>query len=230
MDMTTGGVASFEALMRWRHPKYGIIAPSEFIPVAEETGLIVPLGTWALNEACGEAMSWPEPLSVSVNVSTVQFRGGLEDAVVAALGSSGLAAGRLKLEVTESLLAQDPEQAVAVLHRLRALGVNIALDDFGTGYSSLSYLRRFPFHLLKIDRAFIRDIADPDAAAIVRAMVGIGERLGMGIVAEGVETAEQLELVRREGCRQVQGYLFSKPLPVDEARAFAEARRAQRAA
>ena len=230
MDMTTGMVASFEALMRWRHPKYGIIAPSEFIPVAEETGLIVPLGTWALNEACGEAMSWPEPLSVSVNVSTVQFRGGLEDAVVAALGSSGLAAGRLKLEVTESLLAQDPEQAVAVLHRLRALGVNIALDDFGTGYSSLSYLRRFPFHLLKIDRAFIRDIADPDAAAIVRAMVGIGERLGMGIVAEGVETAEQLELVRREGCRQVQGYLFSKPLPVDEARAFAEARRAQMAA
>ena len=230
VDVTTGAVASFEALMRWRHPERGLISPGEFIPVAEETGLIMSLGTWALNEACHEAMYWPEPLCVSVNVSTVQFRGDLQEAVVAALDWSGLAAERLKLEVTESLLAQDPEQAVAVLHRLRALGVRIALDDFGTGYSSLSYLRRFPFHQLKIDRAFIRDIADPDAAAIVRAVVGIGERLGMGIVAEGVETPEQLELVRREGCSQVQGYLFSKPLPAIEARAFAEARCEQVAA
>ncbi len=230
IDVTTGTVASFEALMRWRHPEHGLISPGEFIPVAEETGLIVPLGAWALNEACREAMYWPEPLCVSVNVSTMQFRGGLEEAVVAALAGSGLAAGRLKLEVTESLLARDPEQAVAVLHRLRELGVRIALDDFGTGYSSLSYLRRFPFHQLKIDRAFIRDIADPDAAAIVRAVVGIGERLGMGIVAEGVETIEQLELVRREGCMQVQGYLFSKPLPVAEARAFAKVCREQVAA
>ncbi|SDN43773.1 PAS domain S-box-containing protein/diguanylate cyclase (GGDEF) domain-containing protein [Methylobacterium phyllostachyos] len=229
IDVTTGSVVSFEALMRWRHPEHGLISPGEFIAVAEETGLIVPLGAWALKEACREAVYWPEPLCVSVNVSTVQFRGGLEEAVIAALASSGLAAQRLKLEVTESLLAQNPEQAVAVLHRLRAIDVHIALDDFGTGYSSMSYLRRFPFHLLKIDRAFIRDIADPDAAAIVRAMVGIGERLGMGIIAEGVETAEQLELVRREGCKQVQGYLFSKPLPAVEARAFARSGRAQKA-
>ncbi|MCJ2049402.1 EAL domain-containing protein [Methylobacterium sp. J-070] len=220
IDVTNGSVVSFEALMRWRHPVHGLIPPNEFIPVAEETGLIVPLGTWALKEACRESMNWPEPLRVGVNVSAVQFRGGLEEAVVAALSSSGLPAGRLKLEVTESLLVQDWEQAVAVLHRLRALGVRIALDDFGTGYSSLSYLRRFPFDKLKIDRAFIRDIADPDAAAIVRAVVGIGERLGMGVVAEGVETAEQLELVRREGCTEVQGYFFSKPLLATEARAF----------
>ncbi|MCJ2139397.1 EAL domain-containing protein [Methylobacterium sp. E-066] len=230
IDVTNGSVVSFEALMRWRHPERGFISPGEFIPVAEETGLIVPLGTWALKEACREALNWPEPLRIGVNVSAVQFRGGLEEAVIAALASSGLPAERLKLEVTESLLVQNWEQAVAVLHRLRALGVRIALDDFGTGYSSLSYLRRFPFDKLKIDRAFIRDIADPDAAAIVRAVVGIGERLGMGIVAEGVETVEQLELVRREGCTQVQGYLFSKPLPAAEARAFAKAHREQAAA
>ncbi|MCJ2141909.1 EAL domain-containing protein [Methylobacterium sp. E-066] len=230
IDVTTGAIVSFEALMRWQHPVRGLISPGEFIPVAEDAGLIVPLGTWALREACTEALNWPSSVRVSVNVSAVQFRGGLEEAVVTALSATGLPARRLQLEVTESLLAQNPDQAVAVLHRLRDLGVRIALDDFGTGYSSLSYLRRFPFHLLKIDRAFIRDIADPDAAAIVRAVVGIGERLSMGIVAEGVETAEQLELVRREGCMQVQGYLFSKPLSVAKARAFAEAHREQVAA
>ena len=230
IDVTTGAVASFEALMRWQHPERGLISPAEFIPVAEETGLIVPLGTWALKEGCQEALNWPTSVRVSINVSAIQFRGGLEEAVVAALASSGLPAGRLKLEVTESLLLQHAEQAITVLQRLRGLGVRIALDDFGTGYSSLSYLRSFPFDKIKIDRAFIRDIADPDAAAIIRAVVSIGERLGMGIVAEGVETAEQLELVRREGCMQVQGYLFSKPLPAVEARAFAEARREQVAA
>ncbi|MCJ2085345.1 EAL domain-containing protein [Methylobacterium sp. E-005] len=230
IDVTVEAVASFEALIRWQHPEYGLISPGDFISIAEETGLIVPLGAWALNEACREALNWPASVRVSVNISTLQFRHGLEETVIAALAGSGLAPGRLKLEVTESLLAQDPEQAVAVLHRLRALGVRIALDDFGTGYSSLSYLRRFPFDKIKIDRSFIRDIADPDAAAIVRAVVGIGERLGMGIVAEGVETVEQLELVRREGCMEMQGYLFSEPLSVPEARAFADARHEQVAA
>ncbi|WP_342153219.1 EAL domain-containing protein [Methylorubrum sp. SB2] len=230
IDLKTNAVASFEALMRWRHPEHGLISPGEFIPVAEETGLIVQLGAWALAEACREAMRWPEPLRVAVNVSAVQFRGSLEASVLSALAGSGLAAGRLKLEVTESLFLNNPEQALACLHRLRGLGIRIALDDFGTGYSSLSYLRRFPFDKIKIDRAFVQDIGDPDAAAIVRAVVGLGERLGMGIVAEGVETVEQLEIVQREGCTEVQGFLFSRPLPAPEARAFAERRDVRAAA
>ncbi|QEE41332.1 MULTISPECIES: EAL domain-containing protein [unclassified Methylobacterium] len=227
---TTGAVMSFEALMRWRHPERGEISPGEFIPLAEENGLIVPLGTWALQEACYEAMNWPAHIRVGVNVSPVQLQqDGLEAAVLTALAVSGLPAARLKLEVTESVLMQDADEVLNRLHRLRALGVRIALDDFGTGYSSLSYLRRFPFDKIKIDRAFIRDIVDSDAAAIVRAVVGIGERLGMGIVAEGVETVEQLELVRREGCGEVQGFLFSRPLPPREARLYAEGVRIQAA-
>jgi len=218
IDATTGAVVSFEALMRWHHLVQGEISPATFIPLAEETGLIVPLGVWALREACREAVNWPGDIRVAVNVSVVQLRrDGLETAVMTALAASGLPPNRLKLEVTESVLMQDADGVLACLHRLRGLGVAIALDDFGTGYSSLSYLRRFPFDKIKIDRAFIRDIGDPDAAAIVRAVVGIGERLGMGIVAEGVETAEQLNLVRREGCTQVQGFLFSRPLDPQEA-------------
>ncbi|MCJ2103846.1 EAL domain-containing protein [Methylobacterium sp. E-041] len=220
VEATTGAVVSFEALMRWQHPLQGTISPSEFIPLAEETGLIVPLGAWALQEACREALTWPKPIRIGVNVSAVQFRRGLEEAVLSALATTGLPAHRLKLEVTESVLMQDADGVLACLHRLRALGVVIALDDFGTGYSSLSYLRRFPFDKIKIDRSFIRDIADPDAAAIVRAVVGIGERLGMGIVAEGVETVDQLKLVRQEGCTQVQGFLFSRPLLPGDARAY----------
>ncbi|KQO78793.1 EAL domain-containing protein [Methylobacterium sp. Leaf88] len=225
VDAATGTVVGFEALMRWRHPVQGDLAPGAFIPLAEETGLIVPLGAWALQEACREAAGWPAPIRVAVNVSAVQLRRpGLEATVLSALAASGLPANRLKLEVTESVLMQDAEAVLACLHRLRGRGVRIALDDFGTGYSSLSYLRRFPFDQIKIDRSFIRDIADPDAAAIVRAVVGIGERLGMGIVAEGVETPEQLDLVRREGCTQVQGFLFSRPLPPREASAYIAAR------
>jgi len=223
VEAETGAVVSFEALMRWNHPVRGTISPVEFIPVAEETDLIVPLGAWALTEACREAMTWPSSIRVAVNVSAVQLRrDGLEAAVLAALAASGLPANRLKLEVTESVLMQDADTILASLHRLRGLGVLVALDDFGTGYSSLSYLRRFPFDKIKIDRAFIRDIAHPDAAAIVRAVVSIGERLGMGIVAEGVETPEQLKLVRREGCAQVQGFLFSRPLAPEEARAYVQ--------
>lgn len=227
VDARTGAVVSLEALMRWRHPVRGEVSPGEFIPLAEENGLIVPLGAWALRQACREALTWPETLRVGVNVSAVQFRGGLEEAVLTALAETGLPANRLKLEVTESVLMQDGDAVIACLHRLRSLGVVVALDDFGTGYSSLGYLRRFPFDKIKIDRSFIRDIADPDAAAIVRAVVSIGERLSMGIVAEGVETAEQLELVRREGCAQVQGFLFSRPLSPPDVRAYIKANRAR---
>jgi len=221
VDAATGMAVGFEALMRWRHPLRGEVSPAEFIPLAEETGLILPLGAWALREACREAMTWPAPVQVAVNVSAVQLRrAGLEAAVLSALAASGLAPGQLKLEVTESVLIQDAEACLACLHRLRGLGVSIALDDFGTGYSSLSYLRRFPFDQIKIDRSFIRDIADPDAAAIVRAVAGISERLGMSVVAEGVETADQLDHVQREGCTQVQGFYFSRPLPAEDARAY----------
>ena len=230
IDLVTDRVTSFEALMRWHHPERGLISPGEFIPVAEETGLIVSLGAWALAEACREAMTWPDEIRVAVNVSTVQFQHDLERSVSSALDGASLSTDRLKLEVTESALMRDPEGVVATLHRLRALGVKIALDDFGTGYSSLSYLRRFPFDKIKIDRAFIKDIAEPDAAASVRAVVGLGERLGMGIVAEGVETTEQLELVRSEGCDEVQGFLFSRPLPANEVAAYLKSRRVSAAA
>ncbi|TGD96905.1 sensor domain-containing protein [Methylobacterium nonmethylotrophicum] len=222
IDLTTNRVTSFEALMRWQHPSRGPVPPGDFIPVAEETSLIVPLGAWALREACREATTWPDHVRVAVNVSALQFRTGLEEAVIQALALSGLPPCRLKLEVTESVLMTKSEHGLATLHRLRAMGLRIALDDFGTGYSSLSYLRRFPFDKIKIDRSFISDIHDPDAAAIVRAIVGIGERLGMGITAEGIETPDQLARIRQEGCTEVQGFLFSRPLPPDEARRFAE--------
>ncbi|CAX22483.1 putative diguanylate cyclase (GGDEF)/phosphodiesterase (EAL), with GAF and two PAS/PAC sensor domains [Methylorubrum extorquens DM4] len=214
-------IVGFEALMRWPHPKRGMIAPDEFIPSAEETGLIVPLGSWALQEACREAASWPDHLRIAVNVSAVQFQQpGLEQGVMSALAASGLAPHRLVLEVTESVLVQDAEAVIACLHRLKSLGVRIALDDFGTGYSSLSYLRRFPFDRIKIDRSFISEIGDPGAAAIVRAVVGIAMQLGATVTAEGVETTAQLEQVRSEGCMEVQGYLVSRPLPADRAIEF----------
>ena len=204
--------------MRWNHPLRGPISPGAFIPLAEESGLITQLGAWALHEACREAASWPGDLRVAVNVSAVQFRKtGLEQSVMRALAASGLPAGRLELEITESVLMQDSDAVIGSLHRLRAMGVRIALDDFGTGYSSLSYLCRFPFDKIKIDRAFIRDIDEPVAAAVVRAVVGLGERLGMAITAEGVETEEQLVQVRRKGCTEVQGFLLGRPLPAAEA-------------
>jgi diguanylate cyclase (GGDEF)-like protein/PAS domain S-box-containing protein len=206
-------IVGFEALMRWPHPSRGMIAASTFIPLAEETGLIVPLGSWALREACREAASWPDDLRIAVNVSAVQFQHpGLEQSVMSALDASGLAPQRLVLEITESVLVQDAEAVTACLHRLKSLGVRIALDDFGTGYSSLSYVRRFPFDQIKIDRSFIREISDPVAAAIVRAVVGIAAQLGATVTAEGVETTAQLEHVGREGCTDVQGYLISQPL------------------
>ena len=210
-------IVGFEALMRWPHSTRGMIAPDAFIPLAEETGLIVPLGSWALQEACREAACWPDPLRIAVNVSAVQFQHpGLEESVMSALAASGLAPHRLMLEITESVLVQDAEAVIACLHRLKGFGVLIALDDFGTGYSSLSYLRRFPFDKIKIDRSFIREISDPGAAAIVRAVVGIATQLGATVTAEGVETNNQLEQVCREGCTDVQGYLVSRPLSAEK--------------
>ncbi|MBB2960988.1 EAL domain-containing protein [Methylobacterium sp. R2-1] len=219
--LTDGAPKGFEALLRWEHPVHGPVSPGDFIPLAEETGLITQLGAWALHEACREAAAWPGDLRVAVNVSAVQFRKtGLEQSVVRALAASGLPAGRLELEITESVLMQNSDAVIGCLHRLRAMGVRIALDDFGTGYSSLSYLCRFPFDKIKIDRSFIRDIDEPEAAAVVRAVVGLGERLGMAITAEGVETEEQLARVRRKGCTEVQGFLLGRPLPALQAKAL----------
>ena len=221
LHLGTERVQGFEALLRWPHPVRGNIPPGDFIPLAEETGLIAPLGAWALREACRKAASWPGDLRVAVNVSAVQFsKGNLEESVAAALAASGLPARRLELEITESVLMHDAEAVVACLHRLRDLGVRIALDDFGTGYSSLNYLRRFRFDRIKIDRAFVREIADPDTAAIVRAVVGLSEHLGTSITAEGVETQAQWDRIRRAGCTEVQGYFISRPLPHAEIPTF----------
>ncbi|KAA2237764.1 bifunctional diguanylate cyclase/phosphodiesterase [Salinarimonas soli] len=219
LDLARDRIVGFEALVRWNHPSRGTISPGIFIPVAEDTGLIVPLGEWVLREACAEAARWPADVRVSVNVSAVQFRQrNLVQLVMSALASSGLAPGRLELEITESVLMQESEASVRILHQLRALGVRIAMDDFGTGYSSLSYLRRFPFDKIKIDRSFVKELsANPESTAIVRAIVSLGRSLGISTTAEGVETHEQLEIVRAEGCTEIQGYLLSPPRPARDA-------------
>jgi diguanylate cyclase (GGDEF)-like protein len=208
-------VTGCEALLRWRHPRLGMISPAEFIPVAEDTGLINQLGEWVLNKACAEAVTWPDDIKVAVNVSPVQFRSqAFALKVAAALAASGLAASRLELEITEAVLIRDDEAALAMLHQLREIGVRIALDDFGTGYSSLSYLQRFPFDKIKIDRSFIRGIAEPAGAAyIVQAVVNIAEARSMTTTAEGVETEQELQMLRDLGCTEMQGYLFSPALP-----------------
>jgi predicted signal transduction protein with EAL and GGDEF domain len=218
LDLQSGKVAGFEALIRWNHPVRGQISPADFIPVAEETGLIVPIGDWVLRNACLDAAGWPADIEIAVNLSSVQFKGGqLLDSVRQALAISNLDPTRLELEITESVLLQNSEDTLALLHRFRALGIRIALDDFGTGYSSLSYLRRFPFDKIKIDRYFVRDIcASTGSAVIVGAIVGIARALGMTTVAEGVETADQLAKVRGQGCAMVQGYLFSRPRPAGD--------------
>lgn len=215
MSVAYNTVTCFEALLRWHHEDLGMVPPSEFIPIAEETGLIVAIGEWVLDQACRTAASWPEDVRIAVNLSAVQFRSGkLVDQVASILERSGLAAQRLELEITESLLLADTEHATATLHALRALGVRISMDDFGTGYSSLSYLRAFPFDKIKIDRTFIGDVASrDDDLAIIKAVIGLGESLGMSTTAEGIETASQLEAVRAQGCTEVQGFLFGAPLP-----------------
>ena len=207
-------ITCLEALLRWdSRERQATVSPTEFIPVAEETGLIVPIGEWVLREATRQAMTWPTEARVAVNLSPAQFRKGkLYDTVVAALRESGLPARRLELEITESLLLADNEPTLETLHRLRALGVRISMDDFGTGYSSLSYLRSFPFDKIKIDRSFMRDLTRTDGLAIVKAVIGLGHSLGMSTTAEGVETEEQLNAVREQGCDEVQGFYFSPPI------------------
>jgi len=218
INVASGDVSGFEALIRWNHPERGLVAPDDFIPVAEEIGLIVPLGDWVLKQVCRDAAAWPANLTVAVNLSAVQFRNPtLALSVVSALGQSGLAPSRLELEITETVLLQDDRAVLDVLHQMRALGVRICMDDFGTGYSSLSYLRSFPFDKIKIDRSFISELGKKDdCVVIIRAVMRLGSSLGMITTAEGVETEEQLEILRAEGCMEVQGYLFSRPRPVAE--------------
>ena len=217
-DVASGRVVAFEALLRWNHPQRGLIAPISFIPLAEETGLIVQLGEFVLRSACTDATSWPDDIDVAVNLSPVQFKSpSLIASVTSALAASGLSANRLELEITESVLLQNSEATLTTLHELRAMGVRISLDDFGTGYSSLSYLRSFPFDKIKIDRSFVSELATrEDSMAIIRAVTGLGRSLGIVTTAEGVENDAQLELLRREGCTQAQGYLFSKPRPASD--------------
>jgi diguanylate cyclase (GGDEF)-like protein len=218
IDLKDNKITGCEALLRWRHPERGMISPAEFIPVAEETGLINQLGEWALTTACTEAATWPDDIKIAVNVSPVQFKSGtFALKIVAALNASGLAASRLELEITEAVLIRDDEAALAILHQLRAIGVRIALDDFGTGYSSLSYLQRFPFDKIKIDRCFVTDIAEPEGSScIVQAVVNIAAARHMTTIAEGVETQQQKELLRALGCTEMQGYLFSAAKPAAE--------------
>lgn len=216
LDLASGKVTGFEALIRWNHPARGLVKPVDFIPIAEETGLIIAMGEWALRKACQEAVSWPRDIDIAVNLSPVQFKAAhFIDRVQEALAASGLAPGRLELEITESVLLQNTDDKLLLLHQLRALGIRIALDDFGTGYSSLSYLRSFPFDKIKIDRSFVKDNGYVTGqAAIIRAITALGGSLGMSTIAEGVETPDQLARIRAEGCTSVQGYLFSKPVPV----------------
>jgi len=215
IDLASGRITGVEALVRWPHPERGMIPPSEFIPVAEETGLVNALGAMMLRRACMDAVLWPEDVRVAVNLSPLQFRtGSLLAQVMDALKASGLPARRLELEITETLLLEKSSQVQATLHALRALGVRISMDDFGTGYSSLSYLRSFPFDKIKIDQSFVRDLAsNRGAQAIVRAIVSLGLGLGVTITAEGVETEEELACLRAEGCHEGQGFLFSSARP-----------------
>jgi EAL domain-containing protein (putative c-di-GMP-specific phosphodiesterase class I) len=220
VDLRHNEVTGCEALLRWRHPERGMISPAEFIPVAEDTGLINELGEWVLRTACAEAASWPDHIRIAVNVSPVQLKcQTLALKIIGALAASGLPASRLEIEITEAVLIRDDEAALTILHQLRTIGVRIALDDFGTGYSSLSYLKRFPFDKIKIDRCFISDIAEIDgSSAIVQAVVNIAAARNMTTTAEGVETLEQQQLLRTLGCTEMQGYLFSAAKPGLEVR------------
>lgn len=230
VDLAANVVTGCEALLRWRHPERGMVSPAEFIPVAEETGLIGEIGEWVLRQACAEATNWPDQIRVAVNVSPVQFRSKtLALKVAAVLAHSGLAPGRLELEITEMVLIRDDEEALTILKQLRQLGVRIALDDFGTGYSSLSYLHRFPFDKIKIDRSFISDIGEPDGSCpIVQAVVTMAAARHMATTAEGVETEAQREILRRLGCSQMQGYLFSPAVPALQVRQLLSAQQALR--
>jgi EAL domain-containing protein (putative c-di-GMP-specific phosphodiesterase class I) len=211
-------VIAFEALIRWRHPDRGMVSPAEFIPVAEETGLIIPLGEWILRQVCADALSWPRNIRVAINLSPVQFRSpDLVQTVFSALAATHLEPDRLELEITETALLQDNEAVLEKLHQLKSYGVQISMDDFGTGYSSLSYLRSFPFDKIKIDQSFIRGLGKrEDSLAIIRAVVGLGRNLGMTTTAEGVETNDQLRVLTQERCDEAQGFLFSPAVPLKE--------------
>jgi diguanylate cyclase (GGDEF)-like protein/PAS domain S-box-containing protein len=233
VNLESDQVVACEALLRWDHPVRGSVPPAEFVPLAEDTGLIVPISEWILRQACEEAARWPERIKVAVNISPVHLHaGGLVQTVVTALAAAGLPASRLELEITETALLQNSKEALSTLTRLHDLGVRLALDDFGTGYSSLSYLRRYPFDKIKIDRSFIADLGsgNHDSLAIVRSLTRLGASLGMATTAEGVETEEQLAVVRAEGVTEMQGYHFSPPRPAAEIRALLEQAERERSA
>ncbi|MEA2950289.1 MAG: hypothetical protein QOI40_5619 [Alphaproteobacteria bacterium] len=218
VNLQSNEISAFEALLRWHHPERGLISPAEFIPVAEETGLIIPLGEWVLRTACEETANWPSDVKVAVNLSPAQLKSrNVVQMVTSALEDSGMAGGRLQLEITESVLMQNTFSTLATLHELRKLGVQIAMDDFGTGYSSLSYLRSFPFDKIKIDRSFIEDLSNgAEPLAIVHAVAGLAKCLNMISTAEGVETQQQLDQLNSVGCTEMQGYLFSRARPAGE--------------
>ena len=226
VNLQDNEISALEALLRWNHPTRGVISPVDFIPIAEETGLIIPIGEWVLRTACKEAGNWPDHVKVAVNVSPAQLKSrNFLDTVISALGDSGLPAGRLQLEITESVLMQNTFATLETLHALRKLGVQIAMDDFGTGYSSLSYLRSFPFDKIKIDRSFIQDLSNgAEPLAIVHAVAGLAKCLNMISTAEGVETQQQLDALQAMGCTEMQGYLFSRARPVKELGQFFAAR------
>jgi EAL domain-containing protein (putative c-di-GMP-specific phosphodiesterase class I) len=224
INLVTGCVTGMEALLRWFHPGMGMISPVKFIPLAEETGLIVQIGAWVLRAACAQNQAWQQeglpPLRVAVNLSARQFaQSGLHDMIIGVLEETGLAPQLLELEITESVTMENPEHAAILLKKLKALGISLAIDDFGTGYSSLSYLKRFPIDSVKIDRSFIKDIPDDeDDVAITQAVIAMAHSLRLKVIAEGVESEQHVEFLREHGCDEAQGYLFGKPMPADEFR------------
>jgi diguanylate cyclase (GGDEF)-like protein len=224
VNLQTNEITAFEALLRWNHPQRGLISPADFIPIAEETGLIVSIGEWVLRTACKETANWPEHVKVAVNLSPAQLKSkNLMPMIVSALADSSMQADRLQLEITETMLMQNTFATLATLHQLRKLGVQIAMDDFGTGYSSLSYLRSFPFDKIKIDRSFIQDLSKgAEPRAIVHAVAGLAKCLNMISTAEGVETQQQLATLQAAGCTEMQGYLFSRARPADKVRELFE--------
>ncbi len=225
VEIASGRVTGAEALLLWQHPQRGLVGPAEFIAIAEQTGLIVAIGEWVMSEACAQAMRWQAaglpPLQLSVNLSPRQFRkGGLAGAIAGCVEGSGLAGERLMVEITESLLMENPAGSRALLEKIKAMGVHVALDDFGTGYSSLAYLRHFPLDVVKIDRSFVRDLADPETAIIVKAMINLAHNLQLSLTAEGVETQAQLDFLKSQGCERAQGYLFARPMAAADFEAF----------
>jgi EAL domain-containing protein (putative c-di-GMP-specific phosphodiesterase class I) len=222
VSATDRTVKSFEALLRWRHPVRGNVPPSAFIPLAEEVGLIVPIGEWVIREACKQAAKWPRHIKVAVNVSAAQFKSAaLVPTIADAIASSRIASSRLIVEVTESVMIGDANQAIAILHVMRDQKIMIAMDDFGTGYASLGYLHRFPFDEIKIDRSFVSELGKrDDSVVIVRAIISLAKALGIATVAEGVESEDQFVCLRTEGCDEIQGYLISRPMPAEDVLTF----------